>query len=215
MSKNDKSNLIILATMIGIILLIFSFNILTVSIPITVLLIAIGLMSLFIIGVITKKYLSIYGINSSFDAYIPIYNLLHVFTPALARATLILFGICIVLVCVSAIHATIFMSIFGEVTAYKIVSEIPRLILLSILILWIVISTGLVILLKDVREMLTEIHQSKQPMLELIYYVIMYLPFASLASYAFTVVELNKVISAGYHPGDISDNNTDKFSEVC
>lgn len=215
MSKNDKSKLITLVTMLLLIVIIAAFNMVTRTLPLIILFIALAVVSLVVLTFVCKEYLAVYGIHSSISTYIPIINLITIFPASIAYALIGASILTILCFCLGTVPADTFVTVLGEAQAYKFVSTIPRLCLASCLLLWFVISAGVCAVLRDVREMLTTAIGSKQPMLELVYYFVLFFPIASLAAYAFVLTEIQKLRRTGYTPGDaVQNDRKDLFSEV-
>lgn len=213
MNKNDKDKIMILVFLVAFILISVCMIKGTKIIPFRYLLLAVLLIQyIYVVPTICKNYYTVKGATAKWDRFIPFWNEVTIFSPKLAILTLISYLLIIIgLLCLFIPTETI-NNIFGEAFMYNYGDWIIRYLALTLIASDIVTAIGYYKVMRDVSFMHQQlIGKAKVMKLEVLYYVLLFIPMIRLVSLSFILDRLNKLNRLNkYNPA----NKHDKLEEV-
>lgn len=161
---------------------------------------------------ICKNYYAVKGSIAKWDRFIPFWNEITIFSPKIAITTIISYVLLIIGVAGLFVPTETINNIFGEAFMYNYGDWVIRYLAVAVIINDVVIAIGYYKVMREVSFMHQQlIGRAKVVKLEVLYYVLLFIPMLRLVSLSFMLDRLNKLVRLNkFNPA----NKTERLEEA-
>ena len=213
MNKNDKVKLLIVAFVLAYVLVAVGMIVGVKHIPIGwIIVITLAVQTFYVIPQICKLYYKANGAEAGVDRFIPFYQELCLFSPKIAKATLVAMiatGVPFVILALP----TGMKTFLPEAVLLNYGNYCMRFGIVAIVAESILVGTGFASVFRGIKQMLAELSPSfaKTSNVEYVYYVLLFIPLIRCISLVSFFDKLNKLVTInGY---SINTQNTELVEE--
>lgn len=213
LNKKDKNNLIILLVLVAMLAYIVFIYKTTRLIPFKWIIVIYAVATVMCMGLISSKYLKMYGINGGVVAWIPIVNCINTFPAGVAIALIVVCVLIALLMVIQLIPVDILLKVIEEQTIIWFYDRTTFFLVCVIMLLFLILGAGYCAVLKDVRAMLFSATGLRRPKAETVSYLLLFIPIIAVMGYATIISGLNQLNMLNYSAVERQEEKT-RFDEV-
>lgn len=212
LNKKDKDNLIILGTLVAIIAICFASYHFTRIVAMKWIVLVYILATVVELGVISTKYLRVYGVESTLVGWVPIINCINTFPGGVAMALLIDCAALLTCLVLQFLPKDFLIKIMGAQTSMWFYDRLTFGMLLGMFAFFVIMGVGYSAIYRDVRKMVREATGYTSPKLECVNYPLFFFPLVATMGYASLITALNRLEAFNYSAVEVEENTS--FREV-
>lgn len=201
LSSKDRDGIVILAVIMAMILLTAFFYFGSRRLPLLWIAGAILLVEVcFTLPAVYKKYHELYNMPASMLRFVPLYNSVQLF-PKIVAVMAVLCTVAMAATAIVAFGPPVFVTEKNAIGMMNLSYGAVSVLLMECVVFSVLLGAGYTAVMADVRQMRYELTNRKASMLELVYYVFMYVPFLRTFALFNLYTAMNVLLLNGFSVG--------------